>query len=73
MKIYVIRNKEGKFFKPVGMGGAGKSQWQDKLEKANFYPKIGPARARATYFNKHDKEVCILEFEIMPENAKKVE
>jgi hypothetical protein len=64
MKLYVVRNKEGKFFRPKGFGGYG-SNWKDKLEQAKFYPKIGQAKARVTYFAKHFPKygVCdVLEF-----------
>ena len=51
MKLYVVRNKEGKFFRPKGFGGYG-SNWKDKLEQAKFYPKLGQAKGRVTYFAK---------------------
>ena len=49
MELYCIRNKEGKFFKPTGYGGSG-NHWNDTLEKAKFYPKIGPAKAQVTFW-----------------------
>ena len=64
MKLYVVRNKEGKFFKNKGFGGYGYN-WKDNLDQAKFYPKIGQAKARVTYFAKHFPSygVCdILEF-----------
>lgn len=64
MKLYVVRNKEGKFFKNKDFGGYG-SNWKDNLDQAKFYPKIGQALARVTYFAKHFPSygVCdILEF-----------
>lgn len=64
MKLYVVRNKQGKFFKNKGFGGYG-SNWKDNLEQAKFYPKIGQAKARVTYFAKNHPTygVCdILEF-----------
>jgi len=66
MKLYVVRNKEGKFFKNKGFGGYG-SNWKDNLEQAKFYPKIGQAKGRVTYFAKHFPSygVCeILEFNL---------
>lgn len=51
MKLYVVRNKEGKFFKNKGYGGYG-SNWKDNLDQAKFYLKIGQAKARVTYFAK---------------------
>lgn len=69
MKLYVVRNFEGKFFRPVGMGGSGGTTWQTHLEKAKFYSKIGPARAVVSNWNSFDTAkkyaVCdILEFDL---------
>lgn len=72
MKLYVVRNKQGKFFRPVGMSGYGKN-WVDELEKAKFYAKFGPAKAQVTYFFKSDPSYgCpdILEFELSVQSAK---
>lgn len=66
MKLYVVRNKEGKFFKTIGYGRFGKS-WVDGLEQAKFYTKIGTAKSRVTYFYKnHPTYGCpdIVEFDI---------
>jgi hypothetical protein len=72
MKLYVVRNKQGKFFRAVGMGGYGKN-WEDSLDKAKFYAKIGQAKSRVTYFFKSDPSFgCpdILEFELDIQRAK---
>jgi hypothetical protein len=72
MKLYVVRNKEGKFFRPIGYGGSGQN-WQEKLEKAKFYPKVGVAKARAAFWYKeYPSYGCpdVLEFELDVANAK---
>ena len=51
MKIYVVQNQEGKFFRTIGYGGFG-SNWVVELERAKFYMKLGQARSRITYFFK---------------------
>ena len=51
MKLYVVRNKNGKFFRPKGFSGYG-SNWKENLEQAKFYPKLAQAKARVTYFAK---------------------
>ncbi len=71
MKLYAVRNKEGKYFRAIGYGGYGRS-WVETLEKAKFYSKIGQAKARVTYFFKSGPEFgCpeILEFDLNVENA----
>lgn len=56
MKIYVVRNKEGKYFRAKGCGysgtGGGGKSWVDDLEKAKFYTKFGQAKSRVTFFFK---------------------
>jgi len=71
MKLYVVRNLEGKFFRSIGYQGFGKS-WVDELAKAKFYAKRGQAEGRVTYFYKHHPKFgCpeILEFDVTVENA----
>ena len=71
MKLYVVRNKEGKFFRNIGYGGHG-GNWQQTIDKAKFYTKIGQAKSRVTYFfREYPKFGCpeILEFDISVENA----
>ncbi len=63
-KVYVLRNRYGKFFRAKGYGGYGKS-WVDDIKKARLYANIGQARSRVTFFNSNtgDKPV-IIEFTI---------
>lgn len=71
MNLYVLRNKEGKFFRSKGYGGYGNS-WVDTLEKAKFYTKIGPAKAQVTYwYGNHPAFGCpdLLEFTLDPTKA----
>ena len=72
MKIYVVRNSEGKYFRAIGYGGYG-SNWVDELSRAKFYTKIGQAKSRVTYFFGDDPSFgCpeILEFELDITRAK---
>ena len=76
MNLYVVRNKEGKYFRPVGQHGRGGSQWQDSLEKAKFYPKESQARSRITFFARNSPKfgVCdLLEFTLDPNQAKVID
>lgn len=71
MNLYVIRNKEGKFFRPIGYGGSGVN-WQEKIEKAKFYPKVGTAKGQASFwFREYPEYGCpeILEFVLDPLKA----
>lgn len=52
MKVYIVQNQEGKYFRAIGYAGFGKS-WVDEIEKARLYTKIGPARSRVTFFSKN--------------------
>lgn len=66
MKLYVVRNKEGKFFRSIGFGGSGVN-WVDGLDKAKFYPKIGQAKSRCTFFAGHYPQFGVpevLEFDL---------
>ena len=51
MNIYVVRNREGRFFRAKGFGGSGQS-WVEDLGKARFYTKIGQAKSRVTFFSR---------------------
>jgi hypothetical protein len=71
MKLYVIRSSDGKYFRPVGYGGYGDS-WQENIEKAKFYTKIGPAKSQCTFwYGAYPKFGCpvVLEFDINPDSA----
>jgi len=67
MKIYIV-SRNGKF-----LDG---SYWQDKLEDARIYKKIGPAKARVTYFYRFEPQLgcpTILEFELDLNLAKTID
>jgi hypothetical protein len=49
LKVYVVRNQDGQFFKAKGFGGSGPT-WVDDIQRARIYPKIGQARGRVTWF-----------------------
>ena len=75
MNLYVVRNKDGQFFKNKGYGGYG-SNWKDNLDQAKFYTKVGQAKGRVTYFAKHFPQygVCdILEFTLNAAEAKVID
>lgn len=72
MNLYVVRSQDGKFFRAVGYGGGG-SNWVDTLDRAKFYPKIGPAKSRVTFFAREYPQygVCdVLEFTLDASQAK---
>jgi len=50
IKIYMVKNQEGKWFRAKGYHGFGES-WVDDTKKARIYTKIGPARSVVTYFS----------------------
>lgn len=55
LKLYIVVNHEGKFFRAKGYGGSGQS-WVDNPNTARIYAKIGPPRAIVSYFfNSSDK------------------
>lgn len=71
MFLYIVRNKEGKYFRSKGYGGSG-SSWVDDLKKARFYANFGAAQARVTWWYKHFPEFGkpdILEFQIIVDLA----
>jgi hypothetical protein len=54
IKLYAVRNHEGRWFRSKGFGGYGNS-WVDEIQKAKVYTRIGQARSRVTYFaNAHN-------------------
>jgi hypothetical protein len=58
LNLYVIRNKEGKYFRSKGYNGHGEN-WVDDINKARFYTKSGPAKAIVTfYFNNYPQYGC---------------
>lgn len=53
--FYVIRNKDGQYFRAKGGfqgSGRGKS-WVDDLANAKFYGKPGPAKSQITFWAKN--------------------
>ena len=68
MKLYIIRNSKGLFFRPKG--SVHYTNWEKSLEKAKFYPKIGSARKNVSLWQKNKNESFdILEFELNIDNA----
>lgn len=49
LELYVVKNKEGKYFHSKGYGGYG-NQWVDELKRARIYAKIGPARSQVSFW-----------------------
>jgi hypothetical protein len=52
MKLYLVQNHEGKYFRAKGYGGRGLS-WVDLPEHARIYTKIGPATSIITWWSNH--------------------
>lgn len=50
MKFYVLRNSDGKFFKPRGRSSY-KSRWVDNIENARIYDTLGKANAQVTVWH----------------------
>lgn len=70
MKIYVVRNGAGLFFRPAGMGSC-RERWVT-MDRAKFYPKVGPAKSQVTWWSQNVIEqgpYVLLEFDLQPENA----
>jgi len=55
MKLYAIRNKEGKYFKSRGINSID-SRWVDDISKAKIYNKIGTARTIITFYSREFPE-----------------
>lgn len=77
MKLYLIRNKEGKYFHRKGLSGYG-SSWRGEIESARIYNKLATARSQVTYWYKKYPEYgapdivvyeCI-EIEVIDEQAR---
>jgi hypothetical protein len=49
LKLYVVQNKIGNYFRAKGYGGYGET-WVSDIQKARIYNRIGPARATITWF-----------------------
>ncbi len=56
LKLYIVTNHEGKYFKSVGYSGygtGGAGNWVDDINKSKVYTKIGQARSRVTFYAKN--------------------
>ena len=60
LKLYVVVNQDGYFFRAKGYGGFGNS-WVADVQKARIYAKIGPARSTVSYFAKEHPQFGIPE------------
>lgn len=49
VELYVVRNRDGHYFRAKGYGGSGNS-WVKEIEKAKVYTRIAPARATVSFF-----------------------
>lgn len=49
LKVYIVVNQEGKFFRAKGMNGRGDS-WVEDINSARIYTKLNPARSVVTFF-----------------------
>lgn len=68
MKIYVIKSKDGKYFRAKGYNSYNSDSWVDDLDRARIYTKIGPAKSQVTFwYNNYPEYGCpdILEFELV--------
>jgi hypothetical protein len=71
LELYVVRNKEGKYFRSKGYGGYG-SNWVDELKKARIYAKIGPARSQVSFWGTNYPQYGIPEIVVLTVAATKV-
>jgi hypothetical protein len=55
MVFYLVRNKEGKYFRAKGFGGYGDT-WVSDVKSAKVYQKVGQAKSRVTFFAKNYPE-----------------
>ena len=49
MKLYAVRNKEGKWLRSKGYGGYG-DKWVDDIEKARMYATLKGARINVGWY-----------------------
>lgn len=52
LELYVVRNRKGEYFRPKGISGKG-DNWVASLKNAKIYTRLGPARARVSFWAKH--------------------
>lgn len=72
LKLYVLRSKDGKYFKSKGYQGIGAS-WRDEIGDAKVYAKPGPARSQVTWWATHFPQFGVpdlLEITITEDNIK---
>lgn len=50
LKLYIVVNQEGKYFRAKGRDGHGDS-WITDIQKARIYTKLGPARSTVSFFS----------------------
>ena len=58
LELFVVKSKDGKYFRAKGYSSYGKS-WVDDIQDAKIYAKIGPARSQVTYWAGHYPEYGI--------------
>ncbi len=71
LELYVVRNKQGKYFRSKGYAGYGPS-WVDELQKAKIYPRIGPARSQVTFWANNYPEFGTPEIVVLTVTASQV-
>lgn len=49
LKMYLVRNSDGQYYRRVGYGGYG-ACWTDDVARASVWTKQSTARARVSYF-----------------------
>lgn len=77
LEIYMVRNKEGKWFRRKGYGGYGDT-WVDDIKKGRIYGKTGGARGVITWFANNYPEygtpdlVClkVTDMEVIDEDSR---
>lgn len=52
MELYIVQNREGKYFRSKGYGGYGET-WVEEIDKAKVYQKLRQARGRVSFFAKN--------------------
>jgi hypothetical protein len=60
LKMYIVRNSKGQYYRAKGYGGAGTS-FVDDINKCRIYGTIGPARSVVTFFANNYPEYPTLE------------
>ena len=49
LTFYIVKSKDGKYFRAKGYSGYGQS-WVDDIQSAKVYQKVGPARTQVTFW-----------------------